>query len=137
MSSEQNKNLVHRIETAVAEGDLNALTELYANNVIDNNPFPEQAPGLQGLKEKIAMINQAFPDAHTTIDLIVANEDLVIDRWTTSGTHAGAFMDIPATGNPVAITGISIYRFQDGKVQEEWTEFDGIGLLAQIGALSG
>jgi predicted ester cyclase len=35
----------------------------------------------------------------------------------------------------MSVTGISIYRFEEGKVVEEWTEFDGIGMLAQMGVL--
>ena len=45
-------------------------------------------------------------------------------------------MGVPATGARTRVTGISIYRVANGKVVEEWTEFDGLGLLEQLGVLS-
>jgi steroid delta-isomerase-like uncharacterized protein len=135
MSTEENKAAVHRIEEAVGNGDLDALDNLYATDFTDHNPFPDQAPGIEGLKQKVAAINAALPDQEVSVDFLVSEDDTVVDHWTATGTHQGEFMGIPPTGSPVAVTGISIYRFKGGKVAEEWTEFDGIGMLAQMGAL--
>jgi steroid delta-isomerase-like uncharacterized protein len=135
MSAQENKAMVHRIEEAVAKGDLEALDDLYAADVVDHNPFPEQAPGLEGLKQKVSALNEAFPDQKLSVDFLVAEGDTVVDHWTASSTHRGELMGISPSNNEVVVTGISIYRFKGGKVAEEWTEFDGIGMLAQMGAL--
>lgn len=135
MSAQENKAMVHRIEEAVAKGDLEALDDLYAADMVDHNPFPEQAPGLEGLKQKVSALSEAFPDQRLSVDFLVAEGDTVVDHWTASSTHRGEFMGISPSDNEVVVTGISIYRFKGGKVAEEWTEFDGIGMLAQMGAL--
>jgi hypothetical protein len=40
---------------------------------------------------------------------------------------------VPPTGKRMEITGITIERFADGKVVEEWTNFDALGLMQQLG----
>ena len=44
-------------------------------------------------------------------------------------------MGIPPTGKPVEATGISIARIVDGKVVEDYTEWNALGLMQQVGAI--
>jgi steroid delta-isomerase-like uncharacterized protein len=127
--------MVHRIEEAVAKGDLDALDGLYAADMVDHNPFPEQVPGLEGLKQKVSALGAAFSEMHTTVDFLVTEGSLVVDHWTSTARHTGEFMGIPPSVEHMSVTGISIYRFEEGEVVEEWTEFDEIGMLAQMGVL--
>ena len=66
--------------------------ELVAPDVVSHDPFPGQAPGLQGLKQTIAMFHEAFPDLHVEARVVVAGDDLVAAQFQVSGTHEGAFM---------------------------------------------
>ena len=75
----------------------------------------------------------AFPDLHVTADLIIAEGDLVAVRWTARGTNTGAGNGIPATGRKVEVSGTAIFRFVDGKIAEEWTSANTLGLLKQLG----
>ena len=70
-----------------------------------------------------------------TVNDVVATGDTVVGRWTASGTHGGPLGDIPATGKPITITGINIIRFEDGKMVEEWENFDELAMLQQIGVV--
>jgi steroid delta-isomerase-like uncharacterized protein len=56
-------------------------------------------------------------------------------RWTASGTHKGDLLGVPATGRPIKITGIDIFRVQDGKLAELWQNWDQLQMLQQIGAV--
>jgi len=67
----------------------------------------------------------------------VAEGDKVVARWTSFGTHNGDFMGISPTGKQVTTSGITIFRLQDGKIVEEWSESDMLGMLQQVGALPG
>jgi predicted ester cyclase len=69
-----------------------------------------------------------------TVDLIVAEGDLVAARWTTSGTHTGPWADVAPTGTPVTFSGVNIFRVQEGKVVELWNHRDDLGLMEQLGA---
>lgn len=77
----------------------------------------------------------AFPDLNVTVDLIVAESDLVSVRWTARGTNTAAGNGIPATGKRANISGTAIFRFVDGAIAEEWTSGDSLGLMKQLGLL--
>ena len=57
-------------------------------------------------------------------------------RLTFTGTHTGPWMGIPPTGRPVTVKGMALYRLQDGKIVEQWTIGDTLGLLQQLGAVA-
>ena len=58
----------------------------------------------------------------------------MVQRWSFRGTHEQPFQGIPATGKTVVLTGIAIWRVEDGKIVESWHEMDNLGLLQQLGA---
>jgi len=58
-----------------------------------------------------------------------------VQRWTGHGTHQGELMGIPPTSNRVSVAGITISRFKDGKVSEEWEVYDMMGMMQQLGAI--
>jgi steroid delta-isomerase-like uncharacterized protein len=78
---------------------------------------------------------QAFPDLKMTIDLILAEKDLVSVRWTATGTNTGTGNGLPATGKSVKVTGQATFRFVDGKIAEEWASGDTLGIMKQLGLL--
>ena len=75
----------------------------------------------------------AFPDLTVNVDLMVAEGDLVAVRWTARGTNTGTGNGIPATGRKVEVSGTAIFRFEHGKIAEEWTSANMLGLLRQLG----
>ena len=94
-----------------------------------------QAKGPEGVKRLAAMVHAAFPDLNFTIEDLIAEGDKVVYRYTIRGIHQNDFMGIPATGKAVKVTGIHIYRIGDGKLQEEWENWDMLGLLRQLGVI--
>lgn len=61
--------------------------------------------------------------------------DLVVTRFTATGTHKGEFQGISPTNKKVRITGIVINRIEGNKIVERWTEIDALGILAQLGVV--
>lgn len=136
--SEENKTLMRRMMMDVwRDGKLESIDNYYADNFVNNTPGPGQSPDLDGLKEFAAMLGTAFSDATITIDDQISEGDRVVTRWSSTNTHSGDFMGIPATGNKVSVTGIDISRVAGGKVVEGWSEADMISLMQQIGAMPG
>lgn len=78
---------------------------------------------------------KAFPDLKITVDKQVAERDLVAVRWTARGTNTGTGNGIPATGRSVEITGTTLFRMADGRIAEEWTCANSLGLMRQLGML--
>jgi steroid delta-isomerase-like uncharacterized protein len=77
----------------------------------------------------------AFPDTRMTIEDEIAEGDKVVIRWTIRGTHKGEYMGIAPTGKEVTVTGISVYRIERGKIVEDWSNNDMLGMLQQLGAI--
>jgi predicted ester cyclase len=77
----------------------------------------------------------AFPDWHGTVDDIIVEGDKVVNRWTGHGTHQAELMGLRATGKAVTLNGITIFRVAHGKVVEEWTQADQLGLMQQLGVI--
>jgi predicted ester cyclase len=50
-------------------------------------------------------------------------------------TESGAFQGIPPTGKEATLTSTDIYRIVDGKIVEQWTEADMLGLMQQLGVI--
>ena len=78
---------------------------------------------------------KAFPDLNITVDKQVAEQDLVAVRWTARGTNTGSGNGIPATGRAVEIHGTTLFRLDDGRIAEEWTCANSLGLMKQLGLL--
>ena len=134
--SEENKALFRQIvDEMVNKKNLGVLDELVDANFLDHNPPPGVAPGTEGMKEMMGMFFSAFPDLHSTIDLLVAEGDTVAGRMTTTGTHQGQFMDIPATGKRVNFTETHIARIANGKMVEHWGNQDDLGMMQQLGVI--
>ena len=136
--SEENKVLTRRSWLIVAEGNLDtledALAEVYAEDIVVHEP-DEDVRGVEGLKQFVSMIRSAIPDLHITLEDDIAEGDKVVSRWRAQGTHQGELMGIAPTSNQVTITGITIHRIEEGKIVEEWENWDALGPMQQIGAV--
>ena len=137
MSPEDNKTIVARYaEDVWNNGNLTAVDEYIAADYVRHDPgIPMQIRGPEGIKQLAAMYRAAFPDIHFTADLMIAEGDKVAGRWMVRATHQGELMGIPATGKPVSITAIEIYRFVKGKIAEQWVVVDNLGMLQQLGVV--
>ncbi|HEU5100870.1 MAG TPA: ester cyclase [Roseiflexaceae bacterium] len=134
MSSEESKALVRRLVEVSNQGNLDALDDLIAHNFVDHSPYAQAGTaGIEGHKQFARMLRSGFPDSQWTIDDLVAEGDKLVMRWTSRGTHQGEAFGIPATGRSVVVTGITIYRVSGGKLAEQWTEVDMLGLMQQLG----
>ena len=134
--SESNKTLLRRdAEEVWNQGNLDAVDELFATDVILHEAPPGVSPGAKGVKQLIAGYRAALPDFHLTIEDLIAEGDRVVNRWSMTGTHKGELMGIPPTGKKVTSTGISIVRIADGKIAEIWGASDQLGLMQQLGAI--
>jgi len=129
------KTLTRRIiEEMWNKGNLEVANESFAENSLVHDPtIPNAKPGPEGVKEFVRLYRAAFPDLHMDIDDQMGEGDLVVTRWTLTGTQEGALGEIPAAGKWVSVKGITIYRFHKGEVAEGWMNWDALGLLQQLG----
>jgi steroid delta-isomerase-like uncharacterized protein len=136
MSSEQNKKIVRRAFEEPWKGNLDVVDELTARDYIGHDPAnPEPLRGPEGVKEFISSYRAAFPDARITVEEQLAEGDLVATRWSGRGTHEGELMGIEPTGKQVIVSGLTISRLKDGKIVEEFQNWDNFGMMQQLGAI--
>ncbi len=132
--SEQNKALYRRfIDEVIGRKNLGAIDELLAPDFVDHNPMPGLLPNREGMKQAMSMFLSAFPDMQSDISFFVAEGDLVVGHHTTTGTHQGEFMGIPATGKKVSFDEIHTVRIVNGKAVEHWGLADDAAMMQQLG----
>ena len=134
--SEENKAKFRRVvEDGFGQGKLDVIDELIDPNWVDHNPMPGQEPGPEGMKKLLTMFRNAFPDMTLTLDVLMAEGDLVAGRNTMSGTHTGELMGIPPTNKRITMTEIHIVRIANGKAVEHWGNSDDMGMMMQLGVI--
>jgi steroid delta-isomerase-like uncharacterized protein len=121
------------MEEVLNKGNMQVVDELIAPNFVEHDPFPGQAPGVEGLKQAMVALRQAFPDLHVTVDEMLSDGDKVVIRSTMKGTHKGNFMNIPATGKQISVEGIDIVRISNGRAVEHWGVTDNLTMMQQLG----
>jgi steroid delta-isomerase-like uncharacterized protein len=115
--------------------DANAVSEFVAADYHNHDMAAGEQNGIEGLLQFMRLTHAAFPDMRVIADKIVAEGDIVVTRWSVTGTHNGEFMGVPPTGRPITITGLAMHRIENGKIKEGWNNWDALGLLKQVGAL--
>jgi steroid delta-isomerase-like uncharacterized protein len=136
MTPQQNKALVRRFyEEVWGKGNLDAVEDIFAADYVRHDLRPgNPPPGPVGQKRIAADFRAAFPDLRMRIDLMVAEGDLVVARWTTEGTNTGPWGTTPPTSKHAEFSGVNIFRIENGKIVEIWNHRDDLGLMQQLGA---
>lgn len=124
--SEQNKAASRVAFEVWNTGQLERLDVFVAPDVVHHDRYdPHGADGLQGMKRAIMTNRERFPDLVIVIDDQLAEGDKVASRWTASMTREG---------KQVALRGVTIDRFANGRIVEAWRTIDMLGLLQQLGS---
>ena len=97
--------------------------------------MPEQElRGTEEAKQFVSSFLEAFPDVSFSVEDLIAEGDKVVSRYTARGTHRGETEEFgPPTGRQLEQEGITIHRIEDGKIVEEWNQYDNLSILQQLG----
>jgi steroid delta-isomerase-like uncharacterized protein len=131
---EQNKAVARRaFEEILSGGRFELAAQLYAKDFINhgihrNASLQEDQAALKGW-------HQAFSDITIVPEKLIAEGDLVTIYWIARGTNTGTGNGLPATGKKAELAGITIWRIVDGKIKEEWSAFDQLSMMQQLGLL--
>jgi steroid delta-isomerase-like uncharacterized protein len=129
---EQNKAIARRaFEEILSKGDFKLAEQLYAKDFVNHGIHRDAS-----LEEDQAALkgwHQAFSDIAITPEKLIAEDDLVTIYWIARGTNTGTGNGLPATGKKAELSGITIWRIVDGKIKEEWSAFDQLSMMQQLG----
>ena len=131
---ERNKNVARNFfEEVLSQGQLDKYGEFHSKDFVGHS-----GDRTFTLEEDLAYARgerKALPDMSFSVNRMVAEGDLVAVHITVSGTNTQAGMGFPATGKKIAADGVTIFRFKDGKICEEWNVFDMLRVMRQAGLL--
>ena len=138
MSLERNKELARAAIGIWSTGDFSRALEIFTPGYVMHQHHDAAVGGtgdlgLKALRTFAHEFRVGFPDFHNTIDLQLAEGDLVATRFTSTGTHTGSFQGIAPTGRKLSWTGTVIDRVQDDRIVESWGNWDMMGMLQQLG----
>ena len=124
MSVESNMAIVRGLIAEVWNGhDLDAVARYFGPAMVEES--------VEHTRQFLA----AFPDLQVIIEDLFGAGDRLVGRLTLRGTQLGAFAGRAATGRGMEITSLRIYRFEDGRIAENWAMQDRLGLMQQLGFL--
>ncbi len=133
MSTEENKALVRRAWEIVSPDNLDLIEEVYAPDLVWHEP-DQDIRGYDQAKQFVSTFFAAMPDINITVEDLIAEGEKVVSRYTIRGTHQGETEEFgPPTGRQMQLEGITIHRFEDGKIVEEWERYDNLSVMQQLG----
>ncbi len=131
---ERNKNVARNFfEEVLSRGQLDKYGEFHSKDFVGHS-----GDRTFTLEEDLAYARgerKALPDMSFRVNRMIAEGDLVAVHITVSGTNTQAGMGFPATGKKIESDGVTIFRFKDGKICEEWNVFDMLKVMRQTGLL--
>ncbi|MFK0238953.1 ester cyclase [Streptomyces vinaceus] len=136
---EKNKRIARQALVELwTEGDLTATDRLFHPTFVSHQnpgemPIPE-VRGLAELRKYVLDFRNAFLNFADHVSIQCAEGELVATRFVSSGVHTGTFWGIAPTGRQVEWSGTTIDRIVDGKIIENWVNWDSASMLQQIRA---
>jgi predicted ester cyclase len=111
------------IESVCSGKRMEAAGDYYSPEFVDHVNAMEFL-GLDGVRRSVALYQELFPDLRFVVEEQVSEGSRVVSRWTMHGTHKA---------RAVRLRGITISRFEDGRIIEDWGATDTIALVRQLG----
>ena len=127
-----NKELVRRyLGDILSAGRLDQLDQLLSSDFVDSTPgAPKDVRGPDVIRASQQRAREIFPEVEYKVDDLIAEGDKVVARYTVRATSRSRGS---APGQPIEVTGITIFRIAEGKIRETWIVNDQIEMFMQLG----
>ena len=138
MSAKENKEIALSLSEALNARDLSLWSKHLAEDYTAEHPgvsVPLNKTWSVGYNQRFVT---AFPDIHFEVLSVLAEGDHVLIHWSGSGTHTERLATvtgetIPPTRRRVRVSGTELSELRDGKIVRQWSYWDQLSLLAQLG----
>jgi predicted ester cyclase len=122
-------------EDIFTRGDLSAVDDIVAADFVAHEPGDHPGShGVEAFKDWLRWYRTSFTDPEWTVNDVIAAGDKIVVRYSGNTMYRGGLLDIPSKGQRVLETGVLIYRIEDGKVKEIWSEMSDLQIVQQLGA---
>ena len=140
MSLGDQKDLSRRSIGLWSSESTDRLEDLVAPDYINHQePHAEGGERIVGLEDWQGVLkgyHQAFSDSRVKILTEIAEGDLVAVHWEFSAKHTGEYLGREGSGKTATWKGMTIDRFENGKIAETWTVWDRYGMFEDLGFVS-
>jgi steroid delta-isomerase-like uncharacterized protein len=112
--------------------DFKRFEEIHTKDFVkhyNNRPAENLSEEMQDAKGQF----ESSSDLTFAENWMIAEGDKVAVCFTAKGTHDGAFQGVPATGKRYELSAMTVWRFVEGKIAEEWVFFNDLDLYRKIG----
>ena len=119
------------------EGNVEVIDEVYSADLVRHGADGQEVVGAEAFKAYIGVMRTIYADFNVVVDGEFGSGDMLAVHWTVTGTNKGALSEeVPATGKSINIPGVTIFKFKDGKIAEEWAYWNHGGpgsVMTQLG----
>jgi steroid delta-isomerase-like uncharacterized protein len=133
--SQENKAAVRGLYDAINAGNLTALADALADDVVEHEEIPGLTPDKAGVVQFFKTTIGAMQGFRIDVDELIAEGDRVWMRGVASGKHVAEYMGIPATNKDLRVPLSDHFRLEGGKVAEHWGVMDSGAMLMQMGVM--
>jgi steroid delta-isomerase-like uncharacterized protein len=117
-----------------ARGNLHALQHDYAENaIVEDSMYEKPLNGRAAIMERKNVITSAASDAKITVTNRIVTGNQGTAEWVATGIHTGDLPDLPASGRPFSIHGVTVVVRHEGKIVREALYYDVKHLYKQLG----
>ncbi len=140
MPLEDHKHLSRRAIQMWASDNSEAPETIIAQNYINHQESDVEggvsSRSLEAWKDLVGGYHSAFSNSKVKVLMEIAEGDLVAIRWEITATQTGDYMGLAPTNKEVTWTGVSIDRFENGKIVETWVDWDKYRLFQGLGLVT-
>lgn len=137
--AEKNRQTVQQMHEAMTARGLTAQLEFFAERSVSHG-FPTSRDDIRKVLEDI---EGTFPDVRFETHEIVAEGDVVMVKYTGSGTHLGVqklpfvhggfLAGAAPTGKTFSVQHVHVFRLEDGYIVQHDAVQDNLGMARQLG----
>lgn len=135
----ENSELIRRwFEEVWNQGREETIDDLCAAEVVGHGQTLDGSDivGPAHFKQFWHVFRAAFTSVHVEIHRTIEEGEMVLAHWTITMTHTGPFLGVPGSGKQITAKGMSMQRIVGGKIVEGWDNWDQLGVMTQMGAVS-
>src|SRR5215212_7315898 len=127
MMNEYKLFLKRFVEQVWEHGNLAAIGKYVSTDcVYHDTALPYTLEGPDVLADYIFHFRSALHDWQYQVEDVVGEGDKIAVRWTVQGSHQALLGELPPTGHPVRVSGVTLYHLRANKSSKRGTA--GIGL---------
>jgi predicted ester cyclase len=138
MGPHENESLVREFYEQWNSGTID-FESLVHEDIANHQPDREPVVGREAFRQAIEGVMAVVFDSKWAILRVIEGGDMVVchNRW--SGTWSGSIFRGVSTpsGKRFSVEHIHIYRVEDHQLAEHWVVRDDLGMMSQLGALTG